>query len=86
MGFQAAIGRIGAIAGINTFGAFYKAKSPTKPILIVAVCLFTGGFATMFLPAVSKADQRNIVTRCMNRIRNALFRRNRPYRSNYTKL
>jgi len=86
MGFQAAIGRIAAIAGINTFGAFYDAQSPAKPILIVAVCLFTGGLATLFLPAVSKADQRNIIIRCANRICSALFRRNRPYRPNYTKL
>ena len=86
MGVQAAIGRVAAIAGINTFGFFYSDKSPAKPILIVAVCLFTGGFAAMFLPAVNKADKRNIIVRCTNRIWSALFRRNQPYRSAYTKL
>ena len=86
MGFQAAIGRIAAIAGINTFGAFYNASSPTKPILIVAVCLFTGGLVTLFLPAVSKADQRNIVLRCINRIFHALFKRNKLYQSSYNKI
>lgn len=86
MGFQNAIGRIAAIAGINTFGAFYSASSPAKPIFIVAMCLFIGAVATLFLPAVSKADQRNIVTRFANRVCSALFRDNRPYRSNYTRI
>ena len=86
MGFQNAIGRIAAIAGINTFGAFYSAKSPAKPIFIVAMCLFTGALSAMFLPAVSKADQRNIVIRTVKRLYTSLCRKNTPYRSNYTKL
>ena len=89
MGFQAAIGRIASIGGIVTFGSFYN-SSPTLPILIVAVCLFTGGICTMALPAVSKADKHNFIVRGTNRICSffviKVFRINKPYRSNYTKL
>jgi len=89
MGFQAAVGRIAAIGGIVTFGSFYN-SSPTLPILIVAVCLFTGGICTIALPAVSKADKHNFIVRCTNRLCSfvvvQVFGINRPYRSSYTKL
>ncbi|XP_065883806.1 synaptic vesicle glycoprotein 2C-like [Dysidea avara] len=89
MGFQAAVGRIAAIGGIVTFGSFYN-SSPTLPILIVAVCLFTGGICTMALPAVSKADKHNFIVRGTNRLCSCVivnvFGINKPYRSSYTKL